>query len=282
MIAIDKRDRLLETLDKLRAEGKKVGFVPTMGALHEGHIFLVKQARKQNDIVVASIFVNPTQFNNKNDLLHYPRTLEADRELLEAAGCDFLFVPEVPEMYPDGVEEKGAKIDLGGLDKVMEGAHRPGHFAGVIQVVKKLFDAVGPCKAYFGEKDFQQLAVIRKMVKEWKMPVEIVPCPIVREKDGLAMSSRNVRLTAEERKIAPVISQALFKAKEGWKDHSIAGTRDIVTAVINSQPLLKLEYFEIADAETLQPAKEGQKQNVVACIAVHLGAVRLIDNVVLG
>lgn len=282
MIAIDKRKLLLEMLDKLRAEGKKVGFVPTMGALHEGHIFLVKQARAQNDIVVASIFVNPTQFNNKNDLLHYPRTLDADRKLLEEAGCDFLFVPEVHEMYPDGVEEKGAKIDLGGLDEVMEGAHRPGHFAGVIQVVKKLFDAIGPCKAYFGEKDFQQLAVIRRMVKEWKMPQEIIPCPIVREKDGLAMSSRNMRLTPEERKIAPAISKALFKAKEAWKDHSVAEIKEIVTAVINSQPLLKLEYFEIADINTLQPAKEDQKRNVVACIAVHLGAVRLIDNIVLG
>jgi pantoate--beta-alanine ligase len=281
MIAIKKRKPLLEMLDAFRAEGKTVGFVPTMGALHEGHIFLVKQARGQNDIVVASIFVNPTQFNNKNDLLHYPRTLEADSKMLEEAGCDFLFVPTVDEMYPDGVEEKIPPIDLAGLDTVMEGAHRPGHFAGVIQVVKKLFDAVGPCKAYFGEKDFQQLAVIRRMVKEWKMPQEIISCKIVREKDGLAMSSRNMRLTPEERKVAPVISKALFLAKENWKNKSISETKESVTAVINSEPMLKLEYFEIADATTLQPAKENQKQNVVACIAVHLGAVRLIDNVVL-
>jgi pantoate--beta-alanine ligase len=253
-----------------------------MGALHAGHIALVLRAKAENEIVVASIFVNPTQFNNQKDLIHYPRTIEKDSEMLEKAGCDFLFLPQVEEMYPDGVKEAVPPIDLGGLDTVMEGAHRPGHFAGVIQVVKKLFDAVGSCKAYFGEKDFQQLAVIRKMVKEWSMPVKIIPCPIVRETDGLAMSSRNMRLTEEERKIAPVISKALFKAKENWEQHSIDEIKSSVTALINSEPKLKLEYFEIADATTLKPAAADQKKNVVACIAVHLGAVRLIDNIVLG
>jgi pantoate--beta-alanine ligase len=282
MIAIDKRNELLEKLDELRSQGKSIGFVPTMGALHPGHIALVTRAKAENEIVVASIFVNPTQFNNQKDLVHYPRTLEKDTKMLEDAGCDFLFFPSVDEMYPDGVKEAVPPIDLDGLDTVMEGAHRPGHFAGVIQVVKKLFDAVGPCKSYFGEKDFQQLAVIRKMVREWKMPVEIVPCPIVREADGLAMSSRNMRLTEEERKIAPVISKALFKAKEKWEHHSIEETKELVIAIINSEPKLQLEYFEIADVTTLKPARDDQKKNVVACIAVHLGAVRLIDNIVLG
>lgn len=282
MIAIDKRNELLERLNALRSQGKSIGFVPTMGALHPGHIALVTKAKADNEVVAASIFVNPTQFNNQKDLVHYPRTLEKDTEMLENAGCDFLFFPSVDEMYPNGVKEPVPSIDLDGLDEVMEGAHRPGHFAGVIQVVKKLFDAVGPCKAYFGEKDFQQLAVIRRMVKEWKMPVEIVPCPIVREADGLAMSSRNMRLTEEERKIAPVISRALFKAKESWSSNSIEETKAVVTAMINSEPKLQLEYFEIADATTLKPAAAGQKQNVVGCIAVHLGAVRLIDNIVLG
>ncbi len=282
MIAIDKRHQLLDKLNLIRSQGKSIGFVPTMGALHPGHIALVLKAKAENELVVASIFVNPTQFNNQKDLVHYPRTIEKDREMLEQAGCDFLFLPEVAEMYPEGTSEAVPPINLEDLDTVMEGAHRPGHFAGVIQVVKILFDAVGPCKAYFGEKDFQQLAVIRKMVKEWKMPVEIVPCAIVREADGLAMSSRNMRLTEEERKIAPVISKALFKAKESWKEHSITETQEVVTAIINSESKLKLEYFEIADADTLKPAAPDQKKNVVACIAVHLGAVRLIDNIILG
>jgi pantoate--beta-alanine ligase len=277
-----KRQQLLNTLNHLRSEGKSIGFVPTMGALHQGHIELVKRAIRENDVVVTSIFVNPTQFNNPSDLIHYPRTIEHDKSMLEEAGCHFLFLPEVEEMYPDGVKEKTAEIDLGGLDEVMEGEHRPGHFKGVIQVVKKLFDCVGTCKAYFGEKDFQQLAVIRKMVREWKLPVEIVPCPIVRETDGLAMSSRNTRLTAEERKIAPIISKTLFKAKASWNTNSIEQTKKIVEDIIGSEPKLKLEYFEIADATTLKPAEVNQKKNVVACIAVHLGAVRLIDNIVLG
>lgn len=268
-------------MNLIRSQGKSIGFVPTMGALHAGHIALVLKAKSENEVVVASVFVNPTQFNNQKDLVHYPRTIEKDREMLEKAGCDFLFLPEVAEMYPDGVNEVAQPIELDGLDTVMEGAHRPGHFAGVIRIVKKLFDAIGPCKAYFGEKDFQQLAVIKKMVKEWNMPVEIVPCPIIRESDGLAMSSRNMRLTEEERKIAPVISKALFKAKESRAAHSNEEIKELVTAIINSEPKLKLEYFEIADKDTLKPATAGQKKNVVACIAVHLGAVRLIDNIVL-
>lgn len=282
METVTKRQLLLNLLDTYRSAGKSIGFVPTMGALHAGHIALVERAKRENQVVVASIFVNPTQFNNAKDLLHYPRTLESDAELLNNATCDLLFLPDVEEMYPNGFVEEKTDIELDGLDMVMEGAHRPGHFAGVIQVVKKLFDCVGTCRAYFGEKDFQQLAVIRKMVSEWKLPVEIVPCAIVREKDGLAMSSRNARLTAEERKIAPAISQALFKAKELWNDHSVDEIRKIVVELINSNPPLRLEYFEIADVQTLQTLKNGEKKNAVACIAVQLGEVRLIDNVVLG
>ncbi len=282
METITKRNLLLNILNRFRSEGKVVGFVPTMGALHAGHIALVEKAKSENDIVVVSIFVNPTQFNNKNDLLHYPRTLERDEELLNNATCDFLFLPDVSEMYPNGVEEIMSPINLEGLDAVMEGAHRPGHFAGVIQIVKKLFDAVGTSKAYFGEKDFQQLAVIRKMVKEWKLPIEIVACPIVREADGLAMSSRNTRLKPEERKVASTISQTLFKAKELWKDHSVDELKKIVAELISSEKQLRLEYFEISDIQTLQAMKNGEKKNAVACIAVQLGDVRLIDNIVLG
>ena len=276
-----RRQALSELLNKARLSGKTIGFVPTMGALHKGHISLVERALKENQVVVASIFVNPTQFNNKNDLINYPRALESDSLLLKNSGCDILFLPDVLEMYPNGLQEPLQEINLGGLDRTMEGANRPGHFAGVIQVVKKLFDAVGICRAYFGEKDFQQLAIIRKMVKEWKLPVEIIGCPIVREPDGLAMSSRNVRLNPDERKIAPLISQALFKAKELWKEHSVDEIKKTVAAIIDSQKSLRLEYFEIADAENLQPVRERQKKNSVACIAVHLGNVRLIDNVVL-
>ncbi len=281
METITQRQALHDYLDKIRQEGKSVGFVPTMGALHEGHVALVERAAAENRFVVVSIFVNPTQFNSKSDLINYPRTIDQDSRLLEKAGCDILFFPEVTEMYPNGFVEPLQEINLGGLDRVMEGAHRPGHFAGVIQVVKKLFDAVGTCRAYFGEKDFQQLAVIRKMVQEWKLPVEIIGCPIIREGDGLAMSSRNVRLTPEERQIAPLISKALFKAKELWKIQSVDETKKMVTAIINSEKSMALEYFEIADRENLQPIQDGQKENVVACIAVHLGNVRLIDNVVL-
>jgi pantoate--beta-alanine ligase len=277
-----KRQELLQQLNGFRAEGKSIGFVPTMGALHKGHIALVQRALAENQVVVVSIFVNPTQFNNPDDLVNYPRTLDVDSHLLEQAGCNILFFPEINEMYPDGFVEPVHQINLGGLDKVMEGAHRPGHFAGVIQVVEKLFDAVGPCKAYFGEKDFQQLAVIRKMVKEWKLPVEIIGCPIVREEDGLAMSSRNVRLTLGERKIAPLISKSLFHAKEMWVNHSATEIREMIIKSIDKEKSMQLEYFEIADAETLQPAGTDQKKNVVACIAVHLGNVRLIDNVILG
>lgn len=282
METLIQRHLLLSKLEHLRASGKSIGFVPTMGALHQGHIALVLKAKSENDVVVVSIFVNPTQFNNNNDLLHYPRTVESDRELLENVACDFLFLPDVSEMYPDGVSEAVPPIDLDGLDTVMEGAHRPGHFAGVIQVVKKLFDAVGPCKAYFGEKDFQQLAVIKKMVKQWKMPVEIVSCAIVREDDGLAMSSRNMRLTNEERKVATQISKALFHAKEVWSKCSLEEIKKNVTTLINSNPEFKLEYFEIADTISLKPLTNNEKKNAVACIAVHLGTVRLIDNIILG
>lgn len=282
METLIQRHLLLSKLEHLRASGKSIGFVPTMGALHQGHIALVLKAKSENDIVVVSIFVNPTQFNNNNDLLHYPRTVESDKKLLENVACDVLFLPEVSEMYPNGLLESVPEIDLGGLDFVMEGAHRPGHFIGVIQVVKKLFDCIGICKAYFGEKDFQQLAVIRKMVKEWSVSVEIIACLIVREDDGLAMSSRNMRLTNEERKVATQISKALFHAKEMWSKCSLEEIKKNATTLINSNSEFKLEYFEIVDTISLKPLTNNEKKNAVACIAVHIGTVRLIDNIILG
>lgn len=263
---------------KLREQGKSIGFVPTMGALHQGHLRLVDIAQQHNDIVVCSIFVNPIQFNNAEDLKKYPRNFQQDAEMLEASGCDIIFYPSVEEMYPEPVTHK---YHFGIIDQVMEGKYRPGHFNGVAIVVKKLFDIVLPHRAYFGQKDYQQLAVIKALVKQEKMDVEIIPCPTIREKDGLAMSSRNQRLTADERRLAPVIYQTLVAAAQRSKDNSIDELKSWVEYTINSHAPMRLEYYEISDAETLQPVSHLQPhQPVVACIAVFMGQVRLIDNLV--
>lgn len=283
-----------EYLAKVRKESKKIGFVPTMGALHQGHISLINRAKQDCDLVVCSIFVNPTQFNNPADLEKYPRTMKADLQMLEQAHCDVVFAPEVPEMYTEeelqlkamNKEDKswmqGKSVDFGMLDKVMEGAQRPGHFNGVAQVVSKLFRIVQPDKAFFGQKDFQQLAVIQSMVKQLAMGVEIIPCPILREADGLAMSSRNVRLSPEQRKLVPLISQTLFKIRESHAFHTPSELKKSVNEVFAHQQEMKLAYFEIVDTETLQTITDfKQHQHAVACIAVELGSLRLIDNVIL-
>jgi len=269
---------LRETLDAARNSGKRIGFVPTMGALHAGHIALVERARADNDIVVVSIFVNPTQFNDPSDLKNYPRTPEADAKMLEAAHCDILFLPEVVEMYPETATGNSQTIQLNGLDEVMEGRFRPGHFNGVVNIVSRLFNVIGECRAYFGEKDFQQLAVVRRMTHELSLPVEIVGCPIIREFDGLAMSSRNVRLTPEERITAPFIYKTLQKVKQLWAGDNADEVKRLVEEAFAAQPEFKLDYFEIADRDTLQPATQ---RRAVACIAVFLGKVRLIDNILL-
>lgn len=253
------------------------GFVPTMGALHEGHLSLVDRCRKECDTVVVSVFVNPTQFNDPNDLKNYPRTAEADIALLEKAGADFAFMPSVEEIYP----EKDTRIfDFGQLDKVMEGPSRPGHFNGVAQVVSRLFDIVGCNTAYFGEKDFQQIAIIREMVRQLNYPIRIVACPIVRESDGLAMSSRNLLLTPEHRKAAPLIYQTLREAAELHRALPVEDTKRRVIERINANPLLHVEYFSIVNADTLQDISDwSEAENVRGCIVVHAGAVRLIDNI---
>ncbi|MBN1984661.1 MAG: pantoate--beta-alanine ligase [Prolixibacteraceae bacterium] len=259
--------------------GKTVGLVPTMGALHRGHISLVKRALKENPVVVVSIFVNPTQFNDPKDLERYPRNLEADLQLLEEAGVTLVFAPAVEEIYP---EPDTRKFNFGALETVMEGKHRPGHFNGVAQVVSKLFDLVKPDKAYFGQKDFQQLAIIKNMVQQLGLPVEIVPCPIVREKSGLAMSSRNELLSAEERKNAAVISETLFKAKELAGQKSVQELAEWMRETINKNPFLHVEYIEIVDETSLQPVNNRNEENTkVACVAAFCGKVRLIDNMVL-
>lgn len=264
-------------LDGLRKAGKTVGLVPTMGALHAGHVSLVKRAVAENDVVVVSDFVNPTQFNDKNDLLKYPRTLEADCKLLEACGASYVFAPSVEEIYP---EPDTRQFSYAPLDTVMEGKYRPGHFNGVCQIVSKLFLIVEPTRAYFGEKDFQQLAIIREMVRKYPFDLQIVGCPIVREADGLALSSRNARLSDVQREQALQISKTLFASVEYGKDHTLAETLRFVEDGIEKAEGLELEYFEIVDGNTLQPVSAWEDSAyIVGCITVFCGEVRLIDNI---
>lgn len=264
-------------LSAFRAQGKKVGLVPTMGALHAGHASLVKRCAAENDVAVVSVFVNPTQFNDKNDLVKYPRTLEADCLLLEECGTAFVFAPSVEEMYP---EPDTREFCYAPLDTVMEGAFRPGHFNGVCQIVSKLFDAVQPDRAYFGEKDFQQLAIICEMVRQMNYPLEIVGCSIVREADGLALSSRNARLSAEDRKNALKISQTLFESRTFALSHTVVETQKYAEDAIAAASGLRLEYFELVDGDTLQRIANWEDTScVVGCITVFCGEVRLIDNV---
>lgn len=267
-----------DAVSSLRLKGKTIGLVPTMGALHEGHFSLVKQCVADNDICVVSIFVNPTQFNNKEDLLKYPRTLERDAQYLEKEGVNIIFAPSEEEIYP---EPDTRQFDFGQIDKVMEGVHRPGHFNGVAQVVSRLFDIVKPDKAYFGEKDFQQLAVIRAMVKQLDLAVQIVSMPIVREESGLALSSRNERLTQKQKDIAVAISKTLFESREWIVDCSVAEVVKNVTDTLNVYDELQVEYYEIVDGYTLQSVCNWDDSDyIVGCIAVFCGEVRLIDNIV--
>ena len=260
-----------------REKGKKVGLVPTMGALHAGHISLVKRCVAENDICVVSDFVNPTQFNDKHDLETYPRTLDADCALLEPVGCDYVFAPSVAEMYP---EPDTRVFNLGPVAEVMEGPRRPGHFNGVAQVVSKLFYIVEPDNAYFGEKDFQQIAVIREMVRQLNLPVHIVDCPIQREADGLALSSRNTRLTPEQRQKAPVIARTLKESTTFVPAKSVQEVIDYVVNTINQVPEMEVEYFEIVDGNTMQPIQNWSDATYpVGCITVYCGEVRLIDNI---
>ena len=272
-------EELRRVLGQARAEGKKIGMVPTMGALHAGHASLVKRSVAENGLTVVSVFLNPTQFNDKKDLEKYPRTLEADCALLESVGADVVFAPSVEEMYP---EPDTRKFSYPTVDTVMEGAYRPGHFNGVCQIVSKLFAAAEPDRAYFGEKDFQQIAVIRAMVKDLKMPVEIVPCPVVREESGLAMSSRNTLLTDEERAVAAHINAVLVKSKNFATNHTLKETRRYVVDALNAIVGLEVQYFSIVDGRTLQELEAWTDSDyVVGCITVFCGSqpIRLIDHV---
>ena len=260
-----------------KRNGKRIGLVPTMGALHKGHLSLVERCVRENDICVVSVFVNPTQFNDKHDLETYPRTLEADCALLESAGCDFVFAPSVEEMYP---EPDTRTFDFGTVMQVMEGAKRPGHFNGVAQVVSKLFYIVEPDNAYFGEKDFQQIAVIRAMVKQLQIPVQINACPIVREADGLALSSRNTRLTPALRQKAPLIARTLQESKALAATKSVREVIDYVVSTLNVDPDLEVEYYEIVDGDSLVSIQDWKDTSyAVGCVTVYCGEVRLIDNI---
>lgn len=275
--------KILRTVSELqsvaaeaKAAGKTIGLVPTMGALHSGHMSLVNRARAENDIVIASVFVNPTQFNNPDDLRTYPRTEQADCALLESAGTDYAFIPSVDEVYK---EPDTRRFDLGEVAAVMEGPMRPGHFNGVAQIVSKLFAWSQPTRAYFGQKDFQQIAVIRRMARDYGFPtLEIVACPIVREADGLALSSRNVRLTADERAVAPEIHRILKESLEFAKSHTVAQTEAMVKEQIDKVPHMRTEYYTIVHPLTMQPLKEWMP-GATGCITVYCGDVRLIDNI---
>ena len=263
-------------------QGKSIGFVPTMGALHAGHASLVKQACAENAVCVVSVFVNPTQFNNKEDLLKYPRNIKKDAELLADLGVDFVFAPTPEEMYSQEEMQQEFAFDFAGLDQVMEGKMRPGHFNGVVQVVSRLFDLVQPTRAYFGEKDFQQLAIIHHMVERSSLSerytgLKIVDCPIVRENSGLAMSSRNERLSEQEKQTAVTISQTLFDSLQWAKTASVKEVQQRVIDTINAVDGLEVEYYEIVDKNTLQPTDVWD--NAVGCVTVYCGPVRLIDNI---
>lgn len=266
----------------LRREGKSVGLVPTMGALHAGHLSLMKRAVEENDAVIASVFVNPVQFNNKSDLATYPRTEEADCTLLSAAGVSAAFIPSVEEVYPDGEDDASQKVfDLGEVAEVMEGSFRPGHFQGVALIVSRLMLWSGAGRAYFGEKDFQQIAVVRRMVKTEGIDIEVVACPILREEDGLALSSRNVRLDSKHRRVAPGIYKILRQSVDYSHSHTLQETHDYVVTEVNKLWDCKVEYYEIVDSITMQPLRSMQESSngVQGCITVYCGDVRLIDNI---
>ena len=280
MKVLKSKKTLIDYVERQREMGKKIGFAPTMGALHEGHLSLYKAAKKENDEVISSIFVNPTQFNNPDDFQKYPKTLEKDLELLEKAGVDAVYVPNVEEMYPDGLSSK--KYDFDGLENEMEGKYRPGHFDGVGTIVEELFRQVQPHNAYFGEKDYQQSAIIKKMVEKTKLPVKIHGVPTLREEDGLAMSSRNVRLTETQRKEATIIYETLTKVKEWFKVISLEEIKQRVTDIFRNSNF-ELEYFVIADEETLKEAHAiNEDKKYRAFIVAYADTVRLIDNMHLG
>ena len=270
--------QLNDELNRNKIQGKKIGFVPTMGALHDGHLSLIQKSQTENDLTVCSIFVNPTQFNNQEDLINYPSSNEEDTKLLQEINCDYLYLPNPKDVYPNGLKTNA--FHFGGIENEMEGAKRPGHFDGVATVVKRLLEITIPDRAYFGEKDFQQLQIIKKLVALEHIPCEIIPCAIFREKNGLAMSSRNRRLNPAQLQAAPAIYQSLVKAKSNFESKTITELHEAISLQYKNMDELDLEYFEIADIDTLKPAKQKEKNKKYrAFIAVFAGSIRLIDNI---
>ena len=277
MEVIQTKAELQGRIKTLKKSGNKIGFVPTMGALHPGHISLIHCCNRENDITVVSIFVNPTQFNERNDFEKYPRNIEQDITKLKNQQCDIIFTPSEDEMYPTPDKRT---FDFGNLDKILEGYHRPGHFNGVAQIVSKLFDFVKPHTAYFGEKDFQQLIIIRELVKKEGHDIQVIGCPIIREEDGLAMSSRNSRLNNEERKTAAQISEILFNSKSKQGEMSIEEIKKWVTKTLNKNPHINVEYFEIVNEKNLIPVQSwSESDSIRGLIAAWVGDIRLIDNI---
>jgi pantoate--beta-alanine ligase len=268
------KQSLQQFLQKIRNEGKTIGFVPTLGALHQGHLSLIEQAQQNNDVIICSIFVNPSQFNDPKDLEKYPRTIEADIKMLEKANCDILFNPPVSEIY-DGNETW--HLNIGEAEHLLEGKFRPGHYQGVTQVVYKLFNIVNPDAAFFGQKDYQQFMIISHMVTQLNMPVKLVMCPILREADGLAMSSRNIHLTAEDRQHSLILSKTLKWAKDNFDIDKLSELKAEANRMIATEPGVEPDYFEIADAGTLHPATPSSK-SIIALVAAKVGKTRLIDN----
>ena len=278
MIVVETIKEMQAMLANYKNKGKSIGFVPTMGALHKGHLSLIEASNKACDITVSSIFVNPTQFNVQEDFDKYPRTFDTDKQLLESVNCDIVFVPSFDEMYP---QKDTREFNFGELGNVMEGAHRPGHFNGVAQIVSKLFDAIPANKAFFGQKDFQQYVIIKDLVRQYKYDIQIIACPIIREKSGLAMSSRNQRLSDSDKVVASEISKILFWAKDNYKNYTVLDLKSIITKRLSKTKGLDLEYFDIVDDNNLQTVEKwNTEQNIVACVAVFCGKVRLIDNIV--
>jgi pantoate--beta-alanine ligase len=281
MLVFKRVSDLQKYLNSLKNKGLQIGFIPTMGALHRGHVSLIDRSRSACDVTVASIFVNPTQFNDPKDLEKYPRPITRDIEMLTEAGCHVLFLPSVEEVYPNGMAST-LKFNFGKLDKVLEGTFRPGHFDGMAQVVHRLLDIVKPHKLFMGQKDFQQQAIVGSLIQQTKLSTELVTCAIIRDEDGLAMSSRNVRLSSEDRAIAPLIHKILQEASDMVGDYSPSEIQKQVTAKLRAEPRFRLEYFEIVDGRTLLPIRLFEDTDyAVALTAVWVGEVRLIDNIVL-
>jgi pantoate--beta-alanine ligase len=281
MLVFKRVSDLQKYLNSLKSKGLQIGFIPTMGALHRGHVSLIDRSRSACDVTVASIFVNPTQFNDPKDLEKYPRPITRDIEMLTEAGCHVLFLPSVEEVYPNGMAST-LKFNFGKLDKVLEGTFRPGHFDGMAQVVHRLLDIVKPHKLFMGQKDFQQQAIVGSLIQQTKLSTELVTCAIIRDEDGLAMSSRNVRLSPEDRAIAPAIHKVLQEAADMVGDYSPSEIQKQVAAKLRAEPRFKLEYFEIVDGRTLLPIRLFEDTDfAVALTAVWVGEVRLIDNIVL-